>query len=75
MTKNDEIKVKVKTEDPDNQKQDPLEGESDDMSSEDIAPLTPEERIEKAETEAKEAYDRFLRASAELENYKKRTQK
>ena len=75
MTKNDEIKVKVKTEDPDIQKQVSLEGESDDMSSEDTAPLTPEERIEKAETEAKEAYDRFLRASAELENYKKRTQK
>lgn len=75
MTKNDKIKVNVKTEDPDIQKQEPLEEEPGDMTSEDIASQTPEEKIEKAETEAKEAYDRFLRASAELENYKKRTQK
>jgi len=75
MTKNDKIKVNVKTEDPDIQKQGPLEDEPGDMTSEDIASQTPEEKIEKAETETKEAYDRFLRASAELENYKKRTQK
>ena len=75
MTKNDEIKVAVETEDPDIQKQTPIESEAGDLSPEDIAPQTPEERIEKAESEAKEAYDRFLRASAELENYKKRTQK
>ena len=75
MTKNDKIKVNVKTEDPDIQKQEPLEEEPGDMTSEDIASQTPEEKIEKAETETKEAYDRFLRASAELENYKKRTQK
>ncbi len=75
MTKNDKIKVTVKSEDPDIQKQASLEGDSGDVPPEDIAPLTPEERIEKAEAEAKEAYDRFLRASAELENYKKRTQK
>jgi molecular chaperone GrpE len=75
MTKDDKIKVRVKTEDPDIQKEAPVEDESGDTTSEDVAPLTPEEKIEKAETEAKEAYDRFLRASAELENYKKRTQK
>ena len=75
MTKNDEIKVAVETEDPDIQKQTPIESDAGDLSPEDIAPKTPEERIEKAESEAKEAYDRFLRASAELENYKKRTQK
>ena len=75
MTKNDKIKVNVKTEDPDIQKQEPLEEEPGDMTSEDVASQTPEEKIEKAETETKEAYDRFLRASAELENYKKRTQK
>lgn len=75
MTKNDEIKVAVETEDPDIQKQTPIESEAGDLPPEDIAPQTPEERIEKAEAEAKEAYDRFLRASAELENYKKRTQK
>lgn len=75
MTKKDEIKITVKTEDPDIQKQAPLEGETGEVPPEDIAPLTPEEKIEKAEAEAKEAYDRFLRASAELENHKKRTQK
>jgi molecular chaperone GrpE len=75
MTKNDEINVTVQAEDPDIQKQAPIEGEPGDVPPEDIAPLTPEEKIEKAEAEAKEAYDRFLRASAELENYKKRTQK
>jgi molecular chaperone GrpE len=75
MTKKDEIKVPVKTEDPDIQRQVSIEGEPGDVPSEDIAPLTAEEKIEKAEAEAKEAFDRFLRASAELENYKKRTQK
>ncbi len=75
MTKNDEIKVTVKTEDPDIQKQGPPESDSGDVNPEDAVPQTPEEKIEKAEAEAKDAYDRFLRASAELENYKKRTQK
>jgi molecular chaperone GrpE len=75
MTKSEEIKDTVKTEDPDIQKQAPLEGEPGDKSPKDTAPQTPEEKIEKAEAEAKEAYDRFLRASAELENYKKRTRK
>ena len=75
MTKDDKIKVSVKSEDPDIEKQTSLEEEIGDTSAQDSAPQTPEERIEKAESEAKEAYDRFLRASAELENYKKRTQK
>ena len=75
MTKKDEIKVTVKTEESDIQKQAPLESEPGDIPPEDSAPLTPEEKVEKAEAEAKESYDRFLRASAELENYKKRTQK
>ena len=34
-----------------------------------------ERKLAAAETEAKESYDRLLRASAELENYKKRKQK
>ena len=75
MTKKDEITVTVKTEDPDLQKQAIPEGASGQLPPEDTAPPTPEERIEKAEAEAKDSYDRFLRASAELENYKKRTQK
>ncbi|MBW1864573.1 MAG: nucleotide exchange factor GrpE [Deltaproteobacteria bacterium] len=75
MTKSDKIKDTVKTEDPDIQKQAPLEDGPGDELPKETAPQTPEEKIEKAEAEAKEAYDRFLRASAELENYKKRTQK
>ena len=75
MTKSKEIKDTVKTEDPDIQKQAPLEDEPGDEPPKDTAPQTPEEKIEKVEAEAKEAYDRFLRASAELENYKKRTRK
>jgi molecular chaperone GrpE len=34
-----------------------------------------EQKLAAAESEAKESFDRFLRASAELENFKKRTQK
>ena len=75
MTKNDKIKVTVKAEDPDIQNQAPLEAETGESPSEDNTPPTPEERIEIAQNEAKQAYDRFLRASAELENVKKRTQK
>jgi molecular chaperone GrpE len=75
MTKNDKIKVPVDTEDSDIQKRAALDGESGEPTPEDIAAQTPEEKLEKVEAEAKQAYDRFLRASAELENYKKRTQK
>jgi len=32
-----------------------------------------EEKLKKSETESKQAYDRFLRVSADFENYKKRT--
>lgn len=75
MTENDEIKVTVKTENPDIQTQASPEGETDESTTEDTVPQTAEEKIAKAEADAKEAYDRFLRASAELENYKKRSQK
>jgi molecular chaperone GrpE len=34
-----------------------------------------EQKLAAAESKAKESFDRFLRASAELENFKKRTQK
>lgn len=75
MTENDEIKVSVKTENPDNQTQATPDGDTDESTSEDTIPQTPEEKIAKAEADAKDAYDRYLRASAELENYKKRSQK
>jgi molecular chaperone GrpE len=75
MTKNDEIKVTVKTENPDQKDQATLDAETDESTDKDTATQTPEEKIEQAQTEAKKSYDRFLRASAELENYKKRTQK
>ena len=75
MTENDEIKVSVKTENPDMQTQATPNGDTDESTAEDTVPQTPEEKITKAEADAKGAYDRFLRASAELENYKKRSQK
>ena len=48
------------------------EKKSDDLASEDpVREL--EEKIKTTEEEAKETYDRFLRVSAEFENYKKRS--
>lgn len=39
------------------------------------AEMSPEERLEASESQAKAHYDRFLRASAELENFRKRAQR
>jgi len=75
MTENDEIKGSVKTENPDIQTQATPDGDTDASTAEETVPQTSEEKIAKAESDAKDAYDRFLRASAELENYKKRSQK
>jgi len=75
MTEKDPIKVKVKTDDSDNQETALAEDDSAGSVPEKTLPETPEEKIEKAEADVAAAHDRFLRASAELENYKKRTQK
>lgn len=44
-------------------------------SATDAAPATLEEQLAEAQKEARENYDRFLRISAEFENYKKRTER
>ena len=75
MTKKDEVKITVNPEDDDIRKQAAPESESGGEIPEEDAAQTPEEKLEKAEAKARDAFDRFLRASAELENYKKRSQK
>jgi len=75
MTEKDPIKVKVRTDDSDNQESTAPADDSVESAPEKTLPETPEEKIEKAEADVAAAHDRFLRASAELENYKKRTQK
>jgi len=75
MPEDSKIKVDVKT-DPSSEKT--PEKDEGDVVEETVSDDTPEkleERLEKAEIEAKESYDRFLRISAEFENYKKRTRR
>jgi len=75
MTEKDPIKVKINTDDSEMPQADNQEGETLESAPEKETPQTPEEKLEQAQSEAAAAHDRFLRASAELENYKKRTQK
>ena len=75
MTEKDPIKVKINTDDSEMLEAVNQEGEATESTPEEETPQTPEEKLEQAQAEAAEAHDRFLRASAELENYKKRTQK
>ncbi len=75
MTEKDPIKVKIKTDDSEMPEADSQEVETTESAPEEETPQTPEEKLEQAQAEAAAAQDRFLRASAELENYKKRTQK
>lgn len=75
MPEKSKVKVNVKT--------DPLSEET--IESEDAVDATDavtedadndiEKRLEESEAEAKMAHDRFLRVSAEFENYKKRAQR
>ena len=75
MTEKDPIKVKIQTDDSDKPEMESHEGEMPESAPEEATPQTPEEKLEQAQAAAAAAHDRFLRASAELENYKKRTQK
>lgn len=75
MTEKDPIKVKINTDDSELPEAVDQEGEATESVPEEETPQTPEEKLEQAQADAAEAHDRFLRASAELENYKKRTQK
>jgi molecular chaperone GrpE len=75
MSEKSKVKVNVKT--------DPLSEET--IETEDVVDATDavtedadndiEKRLEDSEAEAKMAHDRFLRVSAEFENYKKRAQR
>jgi molecular chaperone GrpE len=72
--KRTKIDIGKETSEPEIKKAD-TEKEAEEASapSDTVAEL--EQKLAAAENEAKESYDRFLRASAEFENYKKRTQK
>jgi len=76
MSEKKKFKVDVKTE---NQEPETSETDTEIETSEASTPEDPMEdlaqKLAAAESDAKKAYDQFLRASAELENYKKRTQK
>jgi len=75
MTEKDPTKVKIKTDDSELPEADKQAGEPAESAPEEKTPQTPKEKLEQAQAEAVAAHDRFLRASAELENYKKRTQR
>lgn len=76
MSEKKKIKIDVGTEASDTEisetdtEKKSKEGSGTNDSREDL-----EQKLADAESEAKESYDRLLRASAELENYKKRKQK
>jgi molecular chaperone GrpE len=76
MSEKKKFKVDVKTE---NQEPETCETDTEIETSEASTSGDPMEdlaqKLAAAESDAKKAYDQFLRASAELENYKKRTQK
>jgi molecular chaperone GrpE len=75
MPENNKVKVDVKTDVP-------PEDAAEDTTAEEAAAAIPEEpekdleqKLEEAEAGAKSAHDRFLRVSAEFENFKKRTRR
>ena len=86
MTAKKKIKIESKSGDNDSKQQKPAEAvETDDKKAADTDskkdtrktaadPMKElEEKFQKSEEEAKQSYDRFLRVSAEFENYKKRS--
>ncbi len=82
MTAKKETKVNIETEKEDkiSQKADlgkEKKAEAEEKAEEEKAAVDPmkemEAKLKSAEQEAKENYDRFLRVSAEFENYKKRS--
>jgi len=79
MNDENKVKIAIKEEKEENPEKDTKSDQSaaadlEEGASEIEVPLDDlEERLHAAETEAKETYDRFLRLSAEFENFKKRT--
>jgi molecular chaperone GrpE len=76
MSRKSKVRIDVGKETPDPEIS---KADTERITAESAAPVSSVEELEQklaaAESEAKESYDKFLRASAELENYKKRTQK
>jgi len=75
MPENSKVKVDVKTDSPpeDVAEETPAEAAAEAMPEEPEKDL--EQKLEEAEAGAKSAHDRFLRVSAEFENFKKRTRR
>ena len=73
MAAKKKIKINTEIEENSTEKKIPKEIDSDKDNKKTGDPLKEmEARLESLEKEAKESYDRFLRVSAEFENYKKR---
>ncbi len=78
MSDENKVKIEISTEDEELEKvvepNQPITAESEETATEAEDPVVDlEEKLHLAETEAQENYDRFLRLSAEFENFKKRT--
>jgi molecular chaperone GrpE len=86
MTAKKKIKIESKSSDIDSNKKKPVQAgradaknaAKDDSKKDDETPLSDpmkelEEKFKASEEEAKQSYDRYLRVSADFENYKKRS--
>ena len=75
MADKKKIKVndKIEVSDKDNKKDAKFDSDNNDQTKDQDPLKEIEAKLDAAENEAKQSYDRFLRASAELENYKKRS--
>jgi molecular chaperone GrpE len=77
MKDENQVEVKISTEDQEEtlkEPEQPLDETSDVDALQDEDPIAAlEEKLRIAEEETRETYDRFLRLSAEFENFKKRT--
>jgi molecular chaperone GrpE len=74
MAAKKKIKIESGTEETDTDKKDLKATDAVEEKAEAVDPIKGlQEKLESAEEDAKQAYDRFLRVSAEFENYKKRS--
>jgi molecular chaperone GrpE len=74
MAAKKKIKIESGTEETDTDKKDLIATDAVEEKAGAVDPIKVlQEKLESAEEDAKQAYDRFLRVSAEFENYKKRS--
>ena len=74
MTAKKKIKIDVESEEIDTNNKDLKKNDAVEEKAEVVDPIKElEDKLESADEEAKQAYDRFLRVSAEFDNYKKRS--